>query len=195
VKSLQHLMRSFAVLVALVAGMTSAAPAADLSRAVILVATGRQAGSPFEQAVVIATPLQNGSHFGFVVNRPTDLKLGRLFPDHAAAQNVVDPVYAGGPMLPSVVFAVMRQESGVEDDKAALIMPGVVAVMERLTLDRIIDTRPNDARYFLGLMLWPPGKLDSEVDEGIWQVRRASVDAVPPAHATYLWQSLEGTAL
>ena len=194
-KSLQHLMRSFAVLVALLAGVISAAPAADLSRAVILVATDRQAGSPFEQTVVIATPLENGAHLGFVVNRPTDVKLGRLFPDHAAAQNVVDPVYAGGPMLPSVVFAVMREESVIHDDKAAPLMPGVVAVMDGPTLDSNVETRPNDARYFVGLMLWPPDKLAREVDDGIWQVRPASLDAVLPAHATYLWQSLEGTAL
>ena len=194
-KRLQRFMRSFAVLVALVAGVTSAAPAADLSCAVILVATERQAGSPFEQTVVIATPLPNGAHLGFVINRPTDVRLGRLFPDQAAAQNVVDPVYAGGPMLPGVVFAVMRQESVVDNDKAAPLMPGLVAVMDGTTLDRIIETRPNDARYFFGLMLWLPGELDREVDDGTWQVRRANVDTVLPAHTTYLWQALGGTEL
>jgi hypothetical protein len=51
----------------------AAAHAADLSQAVILVASQELGGSPFEQTVVIATPLPQGGHIGFIVNRPTTM--------------------------------------------------------------------------------------------------------------------------
>jgi len=57
-------------------------------------------------------------------------------------------------------------------------MPGLVAVLDGDSLDRVIETTPNDARYFAGLMLWRPGVLEEEVREGVWSVRPASVDAV-----------------
>ena len=195
VKRLHHLMRSLVVVVALFVTVSSAVQAADLSRPVLLVARDRWAGSPFERAVILATPLPNGAHVGFVVNHPTDVTLGTLFPEQAAARNVVGPVYAGGPMLSSVVFAVMRDAAPASDGKVVPLMPGLVAAMDGPTVDHIIETRPNDARYFVGLMLWTRGELDRDVEDGAWEVRPASVDAVLPDHATDLWESFAGTAL
>lgn len=42
-------------------------------------------------------------------NRPTSVKLETLFPEQASTHNVVDPVYAGGPVLSRAVFAVTRK--------------------------------------------------------------------------------------
>jgi putative transcriptional regulator len=193
-KALQRVFKSLAVLVVLFAGMSSLAGAADLSRAVILVASDRLAGSPFEQTVILATPLPQGGHMGFVVNRPTGVKLESLLPGQESARNVVDQVYAGGPMLDSVVFAVTRKPPA-DDSKAVPLIPGLVAVMDGETVDHILETSPNDARYFVGLMVWSPGELDEQVGKGAWEVRPASVEAVLPARSTDLWKSLEGTEI
>jgi len=42
----------------------------------------------------------------------------------------------------------------------------------------VIETAPNDARYFAGLMLWRAGELEDEIREGYWSVRPASAAAV-----------------
>jgi putative transcriptional regulator len=190
-KPLERVLRSFALLVVLFAGVTGAARAADLSRAAILVASDRLAGSPFERTVILVTPLPQGGHMGIVVNRPTGVKLESLLPEQASARNVVDQVYAGGPMLSNVVFAVTRKPP-VDGSKAVQLIPGLVAVMDGETVDRIIETTPNDARYFVGLMVWAPGQLDDEVSKGAWEVRPPSVETVLPTHSTDLWKSLEG---
>jgi putative AlgH/UPF0301 family transcriptional regulator len=190
----RRLPKAFAVLLLLLAAVAGSVRAADLSGPVILVASERLAGSPFERTVILATPLPNGGHMGFVVNRPTGVKLESLLPDQASARNVLDPVYAGGPMLSSVIFAVMRRPAG-EDDKAVPLMPGVVAVVDGPTVDRILETRPNDARYFVGVMIWGPEQLDGEVGDGAWEVRRPSVENVLPAGAVDLWKALEGTEI
>jgi putative transcriptional regulator len=191
-KSLARAVRAFACLAALSAAWLGTAHAADLSHPVILVASDRLAGTSYEETVVLAAPLPRGGHVGFVVNRPTGMKLENLFPEQAAARNVNAPVYAGGPVLPSLLFAVTRKAPD-EGGKAASLMPGLVVAIDAATVDHIIETRPNDARYFVGLMTWPAGDLEDEIGHGAWDVRPADVDTVLPDDPGELWESLGGT--
>ena len=54
-------LKSFGAFLLLFAGMMGAARAVDLSEAVILVASDRLAGSIYEQTVILAAPLPQGS--------------------------------------------------------------------------------------------------------------------------------------
>jgi putative AlgH/UPF0301 family transcriptional regulator len=193
-KRLVRGLQSFGALLVLFAGMTGAACAVDLSQAVILVASNRLAGSIYEQTVLLAAPLPQGGHLGFVVNRPTSMKLESLFPEQASTRNVVDPVYAGGPMLSNAVFAMMRKAPDNNGNFLSL-MPGLVVAIDGATVDRIIETTPNDARYFVGLMFWAPDDLDDEIRNGAWEVRPADADTVLRANSPGLWKALEGTAV
>jgi len=74
----------------------------------MLVATELLAGSVYEEAVLVAAPLPQGGHAGFIVNRPTAMKLETLFPEHAPSRKVVDPIYLGGPVLSEAIVAVAR---------------------------------------------------------------------------------------
>jgi len=169
--------------------ISTAARAADLSQAVVLIASDALNDSPLEQTVVFAAPLPNGGHIGFIVNRPTTLKLETLFPEQAPARNVTEPVYAGGPVLPRAIFALTRN---VPDGAASAIplIPGVVAVLDGASVDLVIETTPNAARYFVGLMLWDPDELEDQIENKLWEVRPADVDTVLPAKAPGLWNSL-----
>jgi putative transcriptional regulator len=191
-KRLVRCLQSFGAVLVLFAGVTGAARAVDLSQAVILVASGRLAGSIYEQTVILAAPLPQGGYLGFVVNRPTSVKLENLFPEQASTRNVVDPVYAGGPMMSGAVFAVTR--TAPDDDGSFFsLMPGLGVVIDGASVDRIIETTPNAARYFVGLMFWAPDELEDEIRNGAWEVRPADVDTVLPAKSTGLWKSLSGT--
>jgi putative transcriptional regulator len=190
--SIARFLRSLAGLVTLFASLTGAAHATDLSQAVILVASERLAGSPYEETVILAAPLPQGGHMGIVLNRPTGVKLETLFPEQESTHKVVDQVYAGGPMLTGALFAVTRKAPADEGTFVPL-MPGLVAVINGPTVDHIIETTPNDARYFVGMMVWAPDALDREIQDGAWQVRKADVNAVMPSSPTGLWKSLGGT--
>src|SRR5262245_56118352 len=151
-------LRRFGALLVLIA-CTGAVRAADLSQAVMLVATDVLAGSSYEQTVVLAAPLPLGGHVGFIVNRPTNVKLEALFPGHTPSRKVAEPVYLGGPFLSDGIFALAR--STPEGDGEVLeIMPGVFAVFDGTSIDRLIESTPNAARYFAGLVAWSPGELD-----------------------------------
>jgi putative AlgH/UPF0301 family transcriptional regulator len=197
---MQRIARSlatFELLLTLIAGMAVAignARAADLSEPVLLVATSSLDGSPFAQSVVIAAPIANGRHIGFMINKPTGLRLATLFPDDAAVLSVTDPVYLGGPAMLPGVFAITRAvPSNVQT--AVPLMPGLVAVVDGQGVDSVIAATPNEARYFVGLMLWDDDDLEAQVEAKVWEVRPADADAVFRANARGLWTKLRSPSI
>lgn len=182
-------LRALGPILVLAWAIVGAARAQDLSQPVILVASAQLDDTPFEQSVVIAVPLANGTHFGFIINKPTKVKLDALFPDDAAARNVQDPVYLGGPKLFPGVFALTANAP----TNAALVVPlvsGVVAVLDGSTIDRIIQNTPNDARYFVGAVVWDAGELEEQVSSEAWQVRPADAGVLLRARTPGLWNAL-----
>jgi putative transcriptional regulator len=165
--------------------------AGDAPTAVTLVATDALEGTPFEQTVIVAAPLPNGGHVGFIINRPTDVKLGTLFPEEASSHKVDAPVSYGGPMLPRAVFALTHQAPDGDGDIVTL-MPGLVAVLDAAGVDHILETTPNDARYFVGLIVWAPEELAAQLDAGAWDVKPGDPGLVLRAKSIRLWQELRG---
>jgi putative transcriptional regulator len=188
VKSLKSLAVMLALLAAAI-GVAQAAEPESLSQAAFLVATDRLAGSPYEETVLIVAPLAEGGHVGFIVNRPTGVKLQDLFPEHAPSRKVLSPIYVGGPVLPEAVFALARKAPKGNGSVIAL-MPGLVAVLDRASVDRVIESAPNEAHYFVGMVIWAPGELADEVRDGAWRVRPASADAVLAGDPAALWREL-----
>lgn len=180
------MLRAVALLAVLRIG---AAGAVDVTEPTLLVASTRLDGSPFEQTVIIVAPISNGGHIGFIVNRRTTVKLDALFPDDAAVRNVIEPVSLGGPVLPRAVFALTQHvPAGI--DSAMPVMPGVYAVLDAPGVDHLIETTPNDARYFLGLMVWQPDQLEAQIESGLWDARAADADMVFSRRSTGLWDTL-----
>jgi putative transcriptional regulator len=179
-------------LLVMAASVARVASADDSSQAVTLVATDALEGTPFEQTVIVVAPLPNGGHVGFIINRPTDVKLATLFPDDASSRRVDDPVSFGGPMLPSAVFALTHKAPDGDSDVVTL-MPGLVAVLDAAGVDHILETTPNDARYFVGLVVWSPEELTAQVDGGVWDVKPADPNLVLRAKSGRLWQELRGS--
>jgi putative transcriptional regulator len=193
---LSRVLWSLACLMALFAGSAGAARAADvdLSQAVLLVASGTQANSFYEKAVVLAAPLPDGGHVGIIINRPTGVKLESLFPDQPLTRKVEDQVYLGGPTLPTALLALTR-EPPAGDSSYVTLMPGLVAVLDGDSVDRIIETAPNDARYFLGFTLWEQDALADEINSGDWVVRPADARSVLPTSTSDLWLLLSGDVI
>ena len=177
------------LLVVLGCTAASTALAADLTQPMMLVATFRLASSEFSETVLFAAPLPNGMHIGFIVNRPTDVTLAQAFPQHLPSRKVVDPLYFGGPALPGRLFAAVRTPSQ-DAGKVLQLMPGLTLVTDGEAIDRIIETTPNEARYFAGLFVWQSGELAEEVDAGAWSVSPADASAVFSAQPQLLWKTL-----
>ena len=178
-------------LIALLLACIAGAASGGEPRAWTLVATGELEGTALARAVVLAAPLPQGGHIGFIINRPTGATMEALFPADRAARNVHDHLYLGGPYLANSVFAIARAAPDGADATIEL-MPGLFALINAPSVDRVIETTPDAARYFIGMMLWQPDELEQQVESGAWTVRPGDANAVFRADTAQLWNELGG---
>ena len=178
-------------LVAVVAtALTAPARAAEpVDEPVMLVAKPALRDRLYGATILIARPLGNGGHMGFIVNKPTPVTLGKLFPDHGPSQKVTDPVYLGGPVSMEVLF-VLVQGRDSPGNGAMQLTPDLHVVVERGLVDRIIEGGAGRARFFAGTVLWAPGELRAEIDKGFWYVQDADASLVLRKSTNGMWEEL-----
>lgn len=166
----------------------SAAAAPRLDEPLVLVARPGVGGDAFGHTVIVVAPAGSGQHVGFIVNRPTRLTLGQLFPSDAPSQKVTDPVYWGGPVRPELVFALV-QRSESPGGHSLEVMPGLYAAYEAPVVDRVIQSDPQHARFVAGLVAWRSGELQEEINVGAWIVLDAD-PALVMRSTDGLWEEL-----
>lgn len=144
----------------------------------------------YRQTVIIAAPAPNGGHVGVILNRPTRRSLGSLFPEHEPSKKVLDPVFYGGPFSRGALVALVRADSA-PGPGSVLLMKNLYLAFRANTIDHVIETTPNEARYFVGYVGWRPGELKSELDRGIWSVTGAEVDTVFRKDTDGMWDEFQ----
>jgi len=156
---------------------------------VILVAKPGLRDRLYGATILIARPLGNGQHIGFIVNRPTPVKLGTLFPDHGPSQKVVEPIYLGGPVNVETVFALVQRKDN-PDSRSMRLTPDLYLVVDRDLVDRVIEAEADRARFYAGVVLWAPGELNAEIERGFWYVDDADVSLVLRKSTAGMWEEL-----
>ena len=170
-------MKVLLLVLAAVLPWAAPAAAADLSEGVILVAKRQLRDKMYGSTILVARPIGNDQHIGFIVNRPTKVTLGQLFPRHAPSQKVPDPVFVGGPISAESIFALVetRKHPG---GRSVQLMPGMFAVFDGKIVDDVIEHEAGRARFVAGLVGWRAGELRDEVQRGAWFVLDADPQVV-----------------
>ena len=176
-------LRALAGLLLLAAAL--AARAADLGRPLLLVASPDLKG-PYAHTALIVVPAGD-KHIGFILNRATRTTMGKLFPDHAPSAKVVDPVYFGGPEAADEIFAVVRRNPG---EPSLRLFGDLFVTANAKNVDRIIETTPNEARYFVGFVGWKPGELAAEIEKGFWYIGAPDPALVFQKETSGMWEDL-----
>lgn len=121
----------------------------------------------FERTVVLLCEHNEEGSFGFVVNKPSILKVGEVIED---IKNIDEVVYVGGPVQQDTLHFIHRN-IGIE--KSTPIRDSIHWGGSFESLMFLTDTRqisPSDIRFFLGYSGWGPGQLESELKEDSWIV-------------------------
>jgi putative transcriptional regulator len=163
---------------------------AQAEDAVILVAHPAFRDLEYRQTVLIAAPAPNGGHVGVILNRPTKRSLGSLFPEHEPSKKVIDPVYYGGPFSRGALVALVRTDTA-PGAGSVMLMKNLYLAFRANTIDQVIESTPNEARYFVGYVGWRPGELKSEIDRGLWAVQDAELEMVFRKDTENLWEELQ----
>jgi putative transcriptional regulator len=188
---MNSVLRVMAVLGLLVTCASAIAQVQD--EAVILAAHPGFRDADYRQTVLIAAPVPSGGHVGVILNRPTRRSLGSLFPEHEPSKKVADPVYYGGPFSRGALVALVKSDSA-PGAGSVLLMKNLYLAFRANTIDHVIETTPNEARYFVGYVGWRPGELKAEIDRGLWTVTGADIDTIFRKDTDGLWEELQQQA-
>jgi len=169
------------------AAAQSTAPSAEDT--VFLVAAPAFRDPEYRQTVLIVAPTATGGHIGVIINKPTRRSLSSLFPEHEPSKKVTEPVFFGGPFSTSALVAVVRGDRS-PGAGSLLIMSNLYLAINVNTIDKIIEERPNEARYYVGYVGWRPGELRREIDRGLWFVLNPDANTVFRKDTDVLWEEL-----
>jgi putative transcriptional regulator len=170
-------------------GLQASAQQQPHEEAILLVASPGLRDADYRQAVVLAVPIDNDRHLGVIINRPTRRSLASLFPEHQPSKKVAEPVFFGGPMSRGAVVAVVRTQKDPGRGAIGLTHEMYLAMTVNV-VDRIIEESPNDARYYVGYIVWRPGELRAEIDRKVWSVSNVNPEVVFRKDTTSLWEEL-----
>jgi len=164
---------------------------ADLDESIILVAKRQLQDRLYGSTILIARPIGGGRHVGFIINKPTQVTLGKLFPTHEPSRKVTDPVFLGGPVSPEVIFALVHGKES-PGGRSIRILDDLYLAIDSEVVDRVIEKQPSRARFFAGMVLWRPGELSDEVKRGLWYLQDARADVVLRKPTDSMWEELVG---
>jgi putative transcriptional regulator len=172
--------------------LTGAMPAraADyVNEPVILVAKPGFRDRLYGETILIAKPVGNDEHIGFIVNRPTRMTLGRVFPNHEPSKKVTEPIYLGGPVSTGTLFALVKRRDN-PGSHSMQMLSDLYLVIDRDLVDQVIETEADRARFYAGLVLWTPGELRAEVRRGFWYVLDPDANLVLRKSTEGMWEEL-----
>jgi len=162
----------------------------DGARPLVLAARAKLAHPAYRQTVVFVAPVGNDRHIGVIVNRQTRAKLTDLFPDDEPSRSVRDFVWYGGPMMTNMLVAITNGERS-PGGKSLAIGDSLHLAFEGGVIDDVIRTRPDEARYFVGIVQWRPGELRHELREGFWQIADMKPERVLQVATDRVWKELD----
>ena len=152
-----------------------------------LLAADPALSGPYASTVLLVMPSEDGSHLGFVLNRPTATRVSAVLPEVPEATKVVSPVYFGWPFFRGVLSALVRTPLPPTED-ALQVMPDLYVVHGRDEAAQVAERVPSRARFYVGLVVWQRGELQSELEAGAWIVAEPDVELVIGGSADTLWE-------
>ena len=165
--------------------MAGAACAQDLAKPMLLVANPSLRGV-YGHTALLAMPAGD-KHFGFILNRATNLTMAQLYPEHAPSAKVQDPVYFGGPEVSNALFVLTPRDPG---KPSTHLFGDVYMTGSAQVIDRVIEETPNEARYFAGFVAWQAEELAAEIEAGYWYVGAADEALIFRHDTASLWDEL-----
>ena len=142
----------------------------------------------FSRTVILLIAYNDKGAMGVVVNRRTDVTLGRVFSDLAPSGASVSQAFIGGPVERTGAIGLVRGPDTPAD--ARHIVDGVSLVSTREALEALVKagTAPGRFRVYLGYAGWGPGQLEAETLEGSWHVAEGEAGVVFDPDPAAVWQ-------
>lgn len=155
-----------------------------------LIAAPKLADPIFGRSVILMLEHNDTGALGIIINRRTEVPIGKVFPLPHVAKDREDPLFVGGPVQRQRIFVLMRAEQS--PPAATEVVPDLFVSTRQPALDHVLEESWSGDRFrvIAGYAGWSAGQLESEVKRGDWRFFPASAELVfdvPPEH---LWDAL-----
>jgi putative transcriptional regulator len=165
----------------------------DLVTPVLLMAMPQVLDPFFHRSVVLLLHHEDEGSFGFIVNRPTGIKVGEILKgmDVGWEGGEEAVAYFGGPVQPqlgTVLFSPVVEE-GDPEDTATEIAPGLALTQHIGDLSRLAESPPDQFRLLLGYAGWGEGQLMEEILRNDWLTAPVSSDLIFAPDPERVWDA------
>ncbi len=143
----------------------------------------------FERTVIYICEHNEEGSFGFVLNRPSELKFDEII---AEVDNFDVTMYIGGPVQHDTLHFIHRASDVIDEGiiiKENLCWGGNFEQLKALINTKQINEK--DFRFFIGYSGWGAGQLQEELDANSWIVLPYATEKqifdIPPEQ---LWRTI-----
>lgn len=138
----------------------------------------------FKRSVVFIVRHDEDEAFGFIVNRPTKLRISELLEEDQSVPAERDCViYSGGPVTGPLM--ALHDAYDLSDDMRS----GLAVTIEKSTIVELLQRDENNLRIFYGYAGWGAGQLEDELTLGGWLIADALHEQVFSTRDD-LWESI-----
>ncbi len=169
----------------------------ELNPPVFLLAMPQVLDPFFHQSVVLLVHHQQDGSLGFVVNRPTGMKVAEILEglEIPWAGDQVATAHLGGPVqqqLGTVIYPTDAQPP-VGEHEPREICPGVSFTQHIGDLEVLARQPPASFRLLLGFAQWGAGQLQDEMMRNDWLTAPLDVELVFDKDAENIWATALGS--
>lgn len=163
--------------------------ASDLKPPVLLLAMPQVVDPFFHKSVVVLLAHEDEGSFGFILNRPTEVKIAEVLEglEIQWGGDAALRAFLGGPVQPqlgTVLYGTAAETRGA----ATQVLPGVAITQQLSDLAGLATEPPPAFRLFLGYAGWGAGQLVEEILRNDWLTAPASPAIVFAAAPENAWE-------
>lgn len=141
----------------------------DLETPILLLAMPQVLDPFFHKSVVLLLHHQEEGSLGFIVNRPTGVRVEEILDDLEIpwlGDNAA-MAFFGGPVEPQTGTLIYRIGEESPEDRHE-VFPGVALTQHVSDLENLAENPPNHFRLLLGYAGWGDGQLEKEIRRNDW---------------------------
>ncbi len=124
----------------------------------------------FHKSVVLLLHHQDEGSLGFIVNRPTGVKISEILEDLEIPWlgDEATPAFFGGPVEPQLGTLLFEDDEAAPSKFHNVVSPGIVWTQHASELENLAGEPPSSFRLLLGYAGWGEGQLVEEILRNDW---------------------------
>ncbi len=162
----------------------------DLKTPILLLAMPQVQDPFFYKSVILLLQHQDEGSQGFIVNRPTGVKIAEILDDLEIPWlgDKGSLAFFGGPVQPQLGTLLFRDDRPAAASARLEVCPGVALTQHLGDLENLAEEPPASFRLLLGYAGWGDGQLVNEILRNDWITAPVSTDLLFSDAPEEVWQ-------